>query len=128
MSLNTNSLHIDKDYSVYVPTNNLQYKYALDITADYVDLYDVPQLESNHTYTYIRVFFDRPGLIDYRTRSTGSMYTTTTLKPVNVSDDFFARNDSMPICVCTMCLMVIFVWVFNSITEMFNKGGLFHIC
>lgn len=60
MSLNTDVLHINKEYSIYVPTANLRYKYALDITSDYIDLFDVPQLESNHTYTYIRVFFDRP--------------------------------------------------------------------
>lgn len=68
------------------------------------------------------------GLVDYRTRTTGTMYQTTTLKPVNVSDDFFARTDAMPICVVTMILMLLFIWVFNCLTEFFNRGGLFHLC
>lgn len=123
---NSNFLGVNKEYSIYVPTANLQYKYTNNITADYIDLYDVPQLESNHSYTYIRVFYDRPGLVDYKVTTTNNYYQTTTLKPVNVSDDFFARNDSFHILGVTAIIILFLGWGINCVTEFFNKGGLFH--
>lgn len=97
---NSQFLGVNKEYSIYVPTANLNYKYAQNINADYIDLYDVPQLVAGNSYTYIRVFFDRPGLIDYRVNNYSQYQQTTTLKPVNVSDDFLARTDAFPILRC----------------------------
>lgn len=66
------------------------------------------------------------GLIQESTINSSNILTSE-LQEVNVSDDFFARDDAFSICGLTLCLMLLLIWVFNSITELFNKGGLFSI-
>lgn len=125
MSLNSQSLGVENEYSIYVPTSYLNYKYAISTNADYIDLVISPVINQGSDYNYIRVFFDRPGLVIERfiINSTSELRGT----PVNVSDDFFSRSDAFSICGCTLCLMILVIWVFNCLTELFNKGGLFHI-
>lgn len=60
MSLNLEALGVENEYSIYVPTSYLDYKYAINITPNYVDLLNVSSLSSDTDYTYIRVFFERP--------------------------------------------------------------------
>ena len=63
MSFNTNIIGVDKEYTVYVPTNYLNYKYIINITSEYIDLTDTSLLEPDNNYDYIRVFFDRPRFV-----------------------------------------------------------------
>lgn len=125
MSLNSNTLGVQNEYSIYLPTNYLNYKYAITTNADYLDLVTSPVINQGSNYDYIRVFLDRPGFVIERsiTNSTSTLRGTL----VNVSDDFFARSDAFSICGCTLCLFILLIWVFNCITEFFNKGGLFHL-
>ena len=67
------------------------------------------------------------GLLDYKVYNTTGMTTSSVLLSANLSDDFFARSDAFPICGITLCLVLLLVWVFNCLTEFFNKGGLFKI-
>lgn len=125
MSLNLQALGVQNEYSLYLPTSYLNYKYAINITSDYIDLVDVPVINSGDDYNYIRIYPEIPGLVTQRTSS--NTINTIIADPVNVSDDFFSRKDAFSICGCTLILMILLVWVFNCLTEFFNKGGLFHI-
>lgn len=58
MNLNSNSIGVDNEYSIYVPSNYINYKHAISITADYIDLIDSPNITT--PLNYIRVYFDRP--------------------------------------------------------------------
>lgn len=123
--MDANNIGVIFDYSIYVPSSKTHFMFSKDLHPDYIDLYDVSTLEPNNTYNYIRVFYDRPGIIEERTLDTTGQVGNIELNQYNTSSDFFARTDAFNICGCTFLLMCLLVWVFNCVTELFNKGGLF---
>lgn len=116
--------NVEHTYSIYLPTEYLNFKYLLNVTNDYIDLINTPFVNYNQNYTYIRVYNNREGFVVMRSSSTGN-YNTITASEVNVTDDFFARRDSFTILGCAFIFLFAVVLIFNRVTEFINKGGLF---
>lgn len=114
----------DKPYSIYLPTDYLDYKYMLNCTNDYIDLTTQSSIPSNTNYEYIRVYSNREGLVQLRSNTTGYYGTTATL--VNVTDSFFARRDCLDITCVSFVFIFLLLFIFNTVTEFLNKGGIFH--
>ncbi len=117
--------NVENTYSIFLPKEFLEYKYMLNCTQDYIDLYKVPVLEPNHSYNYIRVYANREGFVQERVQITNNYYTTTTLTEVNVSNSFFARQDAPSICITAFAFLFVLILIFNTITEFISRGGLF---
>lgn len=117
--------NVENTYSIFVPKEYLNYKYMLNCTADYIDLYSEPILYANNTYKYIRVYTNREGFIQERINTTGNYYNTTALTEVNVSNSFFARQDASNICITAFSFLFVIILIFNTLTEFISRGGLF---
>ena len=114
---------VENTYSIFLPKEYLDYKYMINCTSDYIDLINTPIISSNSSYTYIRVYTNREGFVQERTGNTG--YYTTTGSEVNVSNSFFARRDSLDICVVSFIFLFVIILLFNTLTEFLTRGGLF---
>lgn len=117
--------NVENTYSIFLPKDYLDFKYMHNCTADYMDLYKVPQLIAGNTYEYIRVYTNREGFVQERINTTSNYYTTTTLTEVNVSNSFFARQDADEICITSFFFLLVIILIFNTITEFISRGGLF---
>ena len=109
---------MDTLYIGDIPSN---YHYAR-FGSNYVDLYDTPTLTG--TKDYYRVYFYE-NFFCYDTGSTNYNYQTYYAKDINVSSNFWYRRDMPYICLETFILCVFFVFVFNIVTSVFRKGGVF---
>ena len=117
--------NVENTYSIFLPKEYMNYKYMLNCTADYIDLFDTPILYANRTYNYIRVYTNREGFVQERVQTNNNYYNTTTLTEVNVSNSFFARRDCADICITSFAFLFVLILIFNCITEFISRGGLF---
>ncbi len=116
---------VKNTYSIFLPKQYLDYKYMLNCTADYIDLFKESVLSANNTYDYIRVYTNREGFVQQRVQVTNNYYSTTTLQEVNVSNSFFARQDASNICITAFAFLFVIILIFNCVTEFISRGGLF---
>lgn len=116
--------NVENTYSIFLPKDYLDYKYMINCTVDYIDLTNQQYIDENSTYDYIRVYSNREGFVFERSGTTGR-YNTIVGTEVNVSNSFFARQDSSDICITSASFILVIVLIFNVLTEFIQRGGLF---
>lgn len=110
---------MDTLYIGDIPSN---YHYAR-FNANYIELYDRQNLSG--TLTGYRVYmYDNYFAYEQVTTNFGQ-YNTYIGKDINVSNNYWYRRDMPFICLETCILIILFIFVFNIVTSIFKKGGVF---
>lgn len=108
---------------LYVGDIPLDFKYA-DFNSNYIDLYNVPFLQSNRDYTYYRVYlYDNTFLYSELHESTGNYYYNKNLQEVFVTDNPMYRRDIDSILIITLLFCLVGLWLINLVTSFVKKGG-----
>ena len=95
-----------------------------DINNDYIDFYNKGSFR-DETAIYYRVYNNYPGLYETLTRNFGN-YNLYTFQEYKCSSDFVYRTDFPEIMFCSVTFIIIFLFLFNLITSIIKKGGIFH--
>lgn len=100
-----------------------EYHYA-QFGNGYIDLYNTDILHNN-TYTRYRVYTNAGGFYyDVSSVQVGT-FSTTYCTDIKVSNNACYRFDYPNILLMTLIFAVFGVWLFNIITSLIRKGGLF---
>ena len=98
------------------------FKYAV-FSNDYITLYNQPQ-GNNETLPYYRIYKNYDNFM-YSQGTTDFRYTTTQFTEVKVSDNWLYRTDIDKIFLVSFLFILLFIFVFNIVTSVFKKGGVF---
>lgn len=98
------------------------YHYAV-FSNGYITLYNQPS-GYNQTLNYYRVYTNNNGFY-YSTGQTSFGYNTQTFDNINVSDNWLYRSDIDKIFIVCFIIFLMFIFVFNIVTSVFKKGGVF---
>lgn len=108
--------------TLYIGDIPSQYHYAR-FSNNYIELYDRQNLSG--TLTGYRVYlYDNYFAYDMVTTQFGT-YNTYTGKDIPVSNNIWYRRDMPYICLETFVLIIFFIFIFNIVTSVFRKGGVF---
>lgn len=108
--------------TLYIGDIPLDYKYA-QFSSDYITLYNRPSA-TNTTLDYYRIY-DKEGFF-YSTGSTNfGNYNTTYFTEIDVSNNWLYRQDIDKIFIVCFIIFFMFIFIFNMITSVFKKGGVF---
>lgn len=89
----------------------------------YITLYNKPN-GHNETLTYYRVYTNNNGFFySTGTQIFGQNYSY--FDDINVSNNWLYRSDIDKIFIVCFIIIFMFVWVFNIVTSVFKKGGVF---
>ena len=114
---------MDKLFIGEIPNS---YKYAI-FNNYYIDLYEVGALEANHTYHFYRIYlYDNVFLYTQGENSRGNYQTTQYLQEIPVTNNITYRRDFPNIILMLFIYLIIALWVFNFMTSIVKKGGLFN--
>lgn len=92
---------------------------------NYIDLYNVEQLQPDSTYNYYRIYlYDRGFFYEPRVNITTESYIGQTNNNINVSSSYVYRHDFVDICIICGLFIVCGLWFFNLISSCIRKGGL----
>lgn len=109
--------------NLYIGEIPLDYKYAV-FSSDYITLYNKPSA-SNETLNFYRVYINVDGFY-YTTGSTNfPSYNVTYFQEIPVTNNWLYRRDIPGIFTCSFIACILFVFVFNIVTSVFKKGGVF---
>lgn len=107
--------------TLYIGDIPNSYHYAV-FGSDYITLYDrVPS--SNSSLQYYRIY-NNNGFY-YTTGITNFGVNPTSVTNINVSDNWLYRRDISDIFTVSFIFVILFVFVFNIVTSVFKKGGVF---
>lgn len=112
---------MDKLYVGDIPSD---YCYAR-FSDNYIDLYNVPVLNSNTEYDYYRIYmYDNQFLYSYNTNVVGyySSYTNTLIE---TTDNVMYRRDIDSIFIVTFIFILLAIFLINIITSAVRRGGIF---
>lgn len=98
------------------------YRYAV-FSNDYITLYNQPSA-TNETLPYYRIYTGYDNFI-YSTGTTQFIYNTTNFQEISVSNNWLYRNDIDKIFLVTFLIVLLFIFIFNMVTSVFKKGGVF---
>lgn len=112
---------------IYIPEGIAeQYKYIVP-SSGYYDLYNTNYLQPNSSYIYYRFYdnLDQDAYITLERTTNNYNYGYLTCIETEVSHEYIYRNDYNEI-VCTSAILILgIVVLFNIITSIIRKGGLF---
>lgn len=108
--------------TLYVGDIPQDYKYAV-FSSDYITLYNQPTA-TNETLQYYRIFTNYENFM-YVTGFTDFRYNTSTFTEISVSNNWLYRNDIDKIFTVSFFFILLFIFVFNIVTSVFKKGGVF---
>ena len=108
--------------TLYIGDIPLDYKYA-QFSGDYITLYNRPSA-NNITLDYYRIY-DKEGFYYSKGIQTFGSYNTTYFTEIEVSDNWLYRQDIDKIFTVCFIIFFMFIFVFNIVTSVFKKGGVF---
>lgn len=103
-----------------VPNN---YKYLVRINSNYYELSNVPYVNQNSSYNFVRIYNNNDYYTEFYQSQTG--YNTLNFKEVSVSNDFLCRNDIDKIMVVSFVIIYFIIFLCNIVTRVVKRGGLF---
>lgn len=107
---------------LYIGDIPSSYHYAV-YSANYIDLYNTPTLRG--TLNYYRVYlYDNQFMYELRSQ-TYSNTNNTTATSIQVTDDVLYRRDYPSIMFMSTIYIILLVFLFNIVTSVFKRGGLF---
>lgn len=108
--------------TLYIGDIPSEYHYAR-FNNGYIDLFDRSSVY-NQTLNYYRIYTNNNGF--YYTTGTQQFYNnTTTFQNVDVSNNWMYRSDIDKIFIVCFIIFFMFIFVFNIVTSVFKKGGVF---
>lgn len=114
---------MDKLYTGEIPDS---YCYAI-FNNGYIDLYNTDRLQPNNTYQYYRVYlYDNTFLYTMGENVRGQYTQVQYLQEIPVTSDVVYRRDFPMIILTCFIYLIIGLWVFNFMTSIIKKGGLFN--
>lgn len=108
--------------TLYIGDIPSEYKYA-QFSGDYITLFNKPQGQ-NETLPYYRIY-DKEGFYYSQGTQTFGNYNTTYFTEIPVSNNWMYRQDIDKIFLVCFIIFFMFIFVFNIVTSMFKKGGVF---
>lgn len=109
--------------TLYIGDIPADYHYAV-FGNDYITLYNQPNAYDT-TLNYYRIYSNNLGWYYSTGTTTFSRYSTTYFQDVPVSSDWLYRTDIDKIFVVCFIIFLMFIFVFNIVTSVFRKGGVF---
>lgn len=110
--------------AVYIG-KNIPSEYHFAIFGDgYIDLYNTDRLQ-NGTFTYYRIYRNCDGFFYTTGERRYSLTSETTAQLIGVSDNWLYRSDIDKIFTVSFFFILLFIFVFNIVTSVFKKGGVF---
>ena len=109
--------------TLYIGEIPLDYHYAV-FNDNYITLYNQPS-GYNETLNYYRVYTTNNGFYYSTGHTDFGRYQTQYFTNINVSNDWIYRSDIDKIFVCCFIIFLMFIWLFNIVTSVFKKGGVF---
>lgn len=107
--------------------------YIGDIPQDYhfavfnnnsIDLYNTPNLVTNQSYDFYRVYTNCDGRFFYELKKDVIFnYPNSELVALQVSSDYKYRPDIDKICITTGSIILIILLTVNLLTSLIRKGG-----
>lgn len=79
----------------------------------------------NETLNYYRIYTNNNGFYYTTGTQSFSQYNPTYFQEINVSNNWLYRNDIDKIFIVCFIIFFMFIFVFNIVTSMFKKGGVF---
>lgn len=110
---------MDVLYTGDIPSD---YTFAV-FSNDYITLYNKPSAR-NETLSYYRIYLNYDGFF-FSTGNTTFGNNTTYFETVNTSDNWLYRPDIDKIFVVSFICILLFIFVFNIVTSIFKRGGVF---
>lgn len=98
------------------------YRYAV-FGNNYITLYNKPSAR-NETLSYYRIYTTNNGFF-YSTGDTYFGNNINTFQQVEVSNNWLYRSDIDKIFTVCFIIFFMFIFLFNIVTSMFKKGGVF---
>lgn len=109
--------------TLYIGDISSDYHYAV-FSDGYITLYNQPS-GFNETLNYYRIYTTNNGFF-YSTGVTDfGRYQTTIFTDINVSNNWLYRTDIDKIFLVCFIIILLFLFVFNIVTSVFKKGGVF---
>lgn len=109
------------DY-LYVGDIPTEFSYAV-YGSNYVTLY-AQSSARNEVLPYYRVYLNYNGFY-YSSGTTTFGNTTTTFDPIKTTNNWLYRSDIDKIFVVSFICILLFIFIFNIVTSVFKKGGVF---
>lgn len=110
---------MDTLYIGDIPSN---FHYAV-FSADYITLYNVSSAQ-NQTVDYYRIYKNYDNFM-YTTGTTTVGNNRTYYQDISVSNNWMYRSDIDKIFTVCFIIFFMFIFVFNIVTSVFKKGGVF---
>lgn len=110
---------MDTLYTGDIPSD---FKYAV-FSNDYITLYNRPNA-TNETLPYYRIYKNYDCFL-YSTGTTNFNFNTSVFTEIKTSDNWLYRGDIDKIFTVSFFCILLFVFVFNIVTSIFKKGGVF---
>lgn len=108
----------------YIPDNvPANYKYLIRINSNYYELSNVPFVNQNSSYNFVRIYNNNDYYTEFYQSSTG--YNTLNFNEVSVSNDFLCRNDVDKILIASFIIIYFIIFLCNIVTRVVKRGGLF---
>lgn len=104
-------------YTGDIPKN---FHYAI-FNNGYIDLYDTPSFNDRQYYNRYRLFTNCNGF--YYNYSSTYMSSSTQAIDIQVTDQFWYRNDFDSIVLITFAFVIFGLFLFNLMTSCIRKGG-----
>lgn len=111
---------MDTLYTGDIPSD---YKYGT-ISSDYITLYNKPS-GHNETLHYYRIYNSNNGWFYSEGDTTFGQYNTSYFMEFKTSNNWMYRTDIDKIFVVCFIIFFMFIFVFNIVTSVFKKGGVF---
>lgn len=108
--------------TLYIGDIPTEYKYAV-FGNDYITLYNKPTAQ-NETLPYYRIYTNYDNFM-YSTGTTDFRYNNYDFTEISVSNNWLYRTDIDKIFIVTFLFILLFIFVFNIVTSVFKKGGVF---
>ena len=110
--------------TIYVGDIPKEYHYAV-FDNGYITLYNTDNFRNNMIYDYYRIYTNLGGFYYDQGQTVYNNYSTIAVQDVEVSQNWLYRQDIDKIFTVVFIFCILFVFVFNIVTSVFKKGGVF---
>lgn len=111
---------MDTLYIGDIPTD---FKFAV-FSNDYITLYNKSSANPNETLPYYRIYTNYENFM-YSQGQTQFGYYAQNFEEIKTSNNWLYRNDIDKIFLVSFLFILLFIFVFNIVTSVFKKGGVF---
>ena len=111
---------------MYVPENYSRYRYIVNYSDNYVVLSNRSGVSADwNNPTTIPVIIQYVNPSCYTIVANQTFNTSRDFTEVEVSSDFYSRSDCPQLITCIMSLIFFILFLFNGVTRIVKKGGIF---